>query len=36
LGTSLSLYHMVRIDLTRRIDPADWAIGVSIMQFDFD
>jgi hypothetical protein len=36
LGLSLFLYHMARIDLTRRIDSADWAIGVSAARFAFD
>ena len=36
LGLSLFLYHMARIDLTRRIDSADWAICVSAARFAFD
>lgn len=36
LGLSLFLYHIARIDLTRRIDTDDWAIGISAARFAFD
>jgi len=36
LGMSLLLYHIFRLDVTRRLDREDWSIGVSIARFDFD
>ncbi len=36
VGASLFLYHVARIDVTRRIDPADWAVGLSVARFAFD
>ena len=35
-GGSLFLYHIARIDVTRRIDPAAWSIGISMTRFAFE
>ena len=36
MGVSLLLYHIFRLDVTKRLDRDDWGIGVSIARFDFD
>jgi hypothetical protein len=36
LGASLLLYHLFRVDVTRRLDRSGWSAGVGIARFDFD
>ena len=36
LGLSLLLYGMARVDITRRIDPDEWSVGVSMARFEFE
>ena len=35
LGCSLILYHLVRLDLTRRLDDPTWSVGLSAARFSF-
>ena len=35
VGVSLVLYHLVRLDCTRRLDRAAWSLGLSLARFDF-
>ena len=36
VGASLTLYGVLRLDVTRRLDRAGWRIGGSLARFDFD
>ena len=36
IGLSLTVYGMLRVDVTRRLDRAGWGIGGSLARFDFD
>ena len=35
VGVSLMLYHLLRLDFTRRLDRPGWGVGVSLVRFDF-
>ena len=35
LGVSLMLYHLLRLDFTRRLDRPGWSAGLSLVRFDF-
>lgn len=35
IGVSLVMYHLLRLDFTRRLDQAGWGIGLSLTRFDF-
>ena len=35
VGASLMLYHLLRLDFTRRLDRPGWGVGVSLVRFDF-
>ena len=35
-GISLILFHLWRLDLTRRLDRAEWSLGFGIARIDFD
>lgn len=34
-GVSLMLYHLLRLDFTRRLDRPGWGVGLSLVRFDF-
>jgi hypothetical protein len=36
IGFSLTVYGMVRVDVTRRLDRTGWRVGGSLARFDFD
>ncbi len=36
VGVSLVLYHLVRLDITKRLGQDTWTIGASIARFDFE
>ena len=29
------LYHLLRLDFTRRLDRPGWSVGLSLVRFDF-
>ena len=35
VGASLMLYHLLRLDFTRRLDRPGWGVGLSLVRFDF-
>ena len=35
VGVSLMLYHLLRLDFTRRLDRPGWSAGLSLVRFDF-
>ena len=35
VGVSLMLYHLLRLDFTRRLDQPGWSVGLSLVRFDF-
>ena len=35
VGVSLMLYHLLRLDFTRRLDRPGWGVGLSLVRFDF-
>ena len=35
VGVSLMLYHLLRLDITRRLDRPGWSAGLSLARFDF-
>ena len=35
VGISLMLYHLLRLDFTRRLDRPGWSAGLSLVRFDF-
>ena len=35
VGVSLMLYHLLRLDFTRRLDRSGWSAGLSLVRFDF-
>jgi len=35
VGVSLMLYHLLRLDYTRRLDRPGWSVGSSLVRFDF-
>ena len=35
VGVSLILFHLGRVDFTRRLDQADWSVGVSVARIEF-
>ena len=35
MGVSLMLYHLLRLDFTRRLDRPGWGVGLSLVRFDF-
>ena len=35
VGVSLMLYHLLRLDFTRRLDRPGWSMGLSLARFDF-
>ena len=35
VGVSLMLYHLLRLDFTRRLDQPGWSAGLSLVRFDF-
>lgn len=34
VGVSLMLYHLLRLDFTRRLDQPGWSVGLSLARFD--